>query len=59
MICHSASSTATSSSQGDQRSTCFMFMARSLPYGGDGGASLAQRADVAAQLVHDVGELGV
>ena len=31
MICHSAI-TATSSSQGDQRSTCFMFMARSLHY---------------------------
>ena len=31
MICHSAI-TATSSSQGDQRSTCFMFMTRSLPY---------------------------
>src|SRR5574343_948923 len=50
-------SVMTSRIQGDQRSSVFLFMwvSSSLV---DHGAALAHGADVAAQLVHDVGELG-
>src|SRR5574343_1059794 len=50
-------SVMTSRIQGDQRSSVFLFMwvSSSLV---DHGATLAHGADVAAQLVHDVGEFG-
>src|SRR5438874_8489430 len=63
MICHSTI-TATSSSQGDQRSICFLFFMLScqLSLGDHGGrlcsrqGGASNRADVAAQFEHDVGE---
>src|SRR5574343_1194049 len=47
----------TSRIQGDQRSSVFLFMSVSCSLV-DHGATLAHGADVAAQLVHDVGEFG-
>jgi hypothetical protein len=48
----------TSSSRGDQRSSCLRLFMRDLLLV-DHGAGLAHGADVAAQLVHDAGEFGV